>query len=294
MRWLALVFPLLLNLACGKATDVDLDALESPSNRSIVVTSDYPAVVMVVMPGGHGLCTGTFISPTTVATAAHCTQDDGSYLIVSSFGNFRTSTRRNFGPGVVDDPEDLALLILDESVANPRRGQVIAVGQQPDLAEKVRLVGFGCNDFEQRLGTGVKRTGTNQVSRLGDYVELYTPRVAKTTLTSGRALIGSDNRSGTCFGDSGGPLLNYRNGEWGVAAISHAGASLTDGYLSGFVNLNRGTNLDFLKSADAELDLGIFDVCRTSARPGISCSVEFASAQIEKFLRLLGKWLNLW
>src|SRR5262249_31264894 len=146
-------------LACGKANEVDLDDLDAPSNRAIVATADYPAVVMVVMPGGEGLCTGTFISPNTVLTAAHCTQIDGSYLIVSNFGSFRAEQRRNFGPGKLDDPEDLALLILSENKADARKGQVIPIGSQPTLAERVRLVGYGCNDFELRRGTGVKRTG---------------------------------------------------------------------------------------------------------------------------------------
>lgn len=294
MRWPTFILLALLCLACGKANEVDLDALESPSNRSLVVTSDYPAVVMVVMPGGLGICTGTFISPTTVATAAHCTQDTGDYTIVSSFGTFETNVRRNFGPGVVDDPEDLSLLVLASAVASAQRGQVIAVGRQPRLADKVRLVGFGCNDFEKRRGTGVKRTGTNQIQRIGDYIELFSPKLHERTLSGSKGLIGSDNRTGTCFGDSGGPLLHWNDDQWGVAAISHAGGTHGDGYISGFVDLNRPSNLDFLRNADADLDLGIFDACLTSPRPGFGCQVELASAHIEKFLRLLGKWIFFW
>lgn len=296
MRWLTLSILALLLVACGNGADADadLDALESPSNRSLVVTSDYPAVVMVVLPGGHGLCTGTFVSPTAVLTAAHCTQDDGTYTIVSSFGIFRTDTRRSFGPGVVEDPEDLALLIFGEPIARARKGQVIPLGAPPGLTEKVRLVGFGCSDFELRRGTGLKRTGTNQVSRLGDYIEVFSPKTRDTASQGAKGLIGSDNRTGTCFGDSGGPMLHWQQEAWGVSAISHAGGARSDGYVSGFVDLNRPSNFDFLRNVDAEFDLGLFDACRTSVQPGFGCQVEFASAQIEKFLRMALSWLRFW
>lgn len=292
MRVFLFALPILLTVACGKTSEVDLDVLESPSNRSLIVTSDYPAVVMVVMPGGQGICTGTFVSPRTVLTAAHCTLEEGTYTVVSSFGMFRTRVKRNFGPGTLQDPEDLALLVFSSAVANPRKGQVIAVGSQPDLAEKVRLVGFGCNDLETRLGTGVKRTGTNQVAKVGDYLELYTPRVAVTAAASTRGLLGSDNRTGTCFGDSGGPLLRWSNGSWGVSAVSHAGGVHGDGFASAFVNVNRVTNFDFLRNTDADLELGLFDTCQTSVSPALSCQVEFASAQIEKFIRVMLHWIG--
>jgi hypothetical protein len=288
MRRLLPILFIPLCLGCGKPNEVDLDALEAPSNRSILVTADYPAVVMVVMPGGRGVCTGTFVSPNSVLTAAHCTQATGSYLVVSSFGKFHTSSVRNLGPGEVDDPEDVSLLVLADDVADPRKGRVIPVAEPPSPAEKVRLVGFGCNDFESRLGTGVKRTGTNQVFRVGDYVELHTPK------SGAKALIGSDNRTGTCFGDSGGPLLRWANERWGVSAISHAGGRMSDGYLSAFVNLSRSTNTDFLRAVSDELGLGLFDDCRTSENPGFQCTSEFASAQIVGFLKLIWNWLLGW
>lgn len=294
MGWFALAVLVLNFLGCGKGTEVDLGAVESPSNRTLVVTSDYSAVVMVVLPRGQGICTGTFISPTTIVTAAHCTQVNGTYTIAASFGTFHTSSRRNFGPGEAEDPEDLALLVLSAPVARAQLGQVIAIGSQLELAEKVRLVGFGCTDFELRRGAGVKRTGTNTVSQVGDYIELFSPKIADTSSAASKALIGSETQTGTCFGDSGGPLLQWRSGVWGVAAISHGGGKLRGGYVSAFVNLNRPANMEFLRAADAELDLGIFDACRTSPHPGFNCQVEFASVQIEKFIRFLGKWLKFW
>ncbi len=289
MRSLLPILLLPLCLACGKGgLEVDLDALEAPSNRSLIVTADYPAVVMVVMPRGHGVCTGTFVSPNAVLTAAHCTQARGEYTIVTSFGNFGTSRVRNLGPGVLNDPEDVSLLVMDEDVANPRKGQVIALADSPGAAEKVRLVGFGCNDFDSKLGTGIKRTGTNQVLRVGEYVELYSPK------TKTRGLIGSDNRTGTCFGDSGGPLLRYANGRWGVTAISHSGGQDNDGYLSAFVNLNRPSNADFLRNASDDLRLGLFDDCRTAERPTFQCRTDFASTQIASFLKILWSWFVAW
>jgi len=290
MRNLLLILLLPVVLACGKSSEADLDALEAPSNRSLIVTADYPAVVMVVMPLGRGVCTGTFISPNAVLTAAHCTQSHGTYTVVTSFGHFQTSTLKNLGPGALNDPQDVSLLVFDEDIANPRKGQVISLADTPNPAEKVRLVGFGCSDFESRLGTGIKRTGTNQVLRIGEYVELYTPK----TTTQNKGLIGSDNRTGTCFGDSGGPLLRYSDGKWGVTAISHSGGKDEDGYLSAFVNLNLPTNSEFLREASEVFSLGLYDDCRTAENPSFSCSSDFASTQIIGFLKVLWSWLTLW
>ncbi|MEZ4751954.1 MAG: hypothetical protein R3B54_15385 [Bdellovibrionota bacterium] len=35
-------------------------------------------------------------------------------------------------------------------------------------------MGYGCNSLETRLGAGIKRTGTNQVYRVTDYIEIVT------------------------------------------------------------------------------------------------------------------------
>ena len=92
--------------------------LPTPTAQLTTVTDQYPAVVMIILPGDVGMCSGTFISPNTVLTAAHCTLNQGQYMVQASFGTFTTNTTVKFGPGVVNDPNDIALLIFDSNVAD--------------------------------------------------------------------------------------------------------------------------------------------------------------------------------
>lgn len=246
-----LVFTLTL-IGCQKKS---LMSLPSPSSVEAYETSAYPAVVKVILPGGKGLCSGTFISPRAVLTAAHCTLSTGSYMVVASFGSFITSSRLNYGAGVVDDPNDISLLMFDRDVADPDQGQVATLGDSVNAGEILRLVGFGCKDLETRRGTGVKRTGTNMVYEVNDYIELLTPR---TRSESSRRIIGSDNRAGACFGDSGGPAAEAReDGTFIVKGVAHTGGELEDDYISDYVNISRGDNRAFLANANRDYNLGI-------------------------------------
>src|SRR5439155_14651374 len=123
----------------------------------------------------NGLCSGTFISEKAVLTAAHCAKTDGDYQVVASFGSFTTNQKVVLGPGVVDDPNDLAILIFDHNVASRGQGQVADIASSIHVGDTVRLVGFGCNNVTTRTGAGVKRTGTNVVAQISDYIEFDTP-----------------------------------------------------------------------------------------------------------------------
>src|SRR4051812_19816848 len=107
-----------LAAALGACQRSDVDLLESPSALSVVATTDYPAVVKVVLPGGYGVCTGTFVSPRAVLTAAHCVADSGTYTVFASFGRFQTTRVESLGPGTVEDRNDIAFLIFDYDIAS--------------------------------------------------------------------------------------------------------------------------------------------------------------------------------
>lgn len=200
------------------------------------------------------MCSGTFISPKAVLTAAHCTLDSGRYTVQSSFGTFTTYNVLNYGPGIVDDPNDIALLIFDRAVADPALGQVYSLGEQTHEGEIVRIVGFGCSDLDTRLGAGIKRTGTNAVNRLTDYVELITPL---NTNEGVRGILGPVNRAGSCFGDSGGPMFRTSNGRFEIVGIAHAGGTTSEYMISEYADTNRSDNNNFLHSANSAYDLGI-------------------------------------
>lgn len=230
------------------------ESLPQPNGRYSLVTKDYPAVVMIVLPGGRGICSGTFVSEKAVLTAAHCTKEDGRYQVVASFGTFSTYLRVNNGPGVVDDPNDIALLLFEDAIADRAKNQVYDMGDGVSQGDTVRLVGYGCNDIDTRTGSGTKRTGTNVVSRVGDYIEFLTPRES----SGSRSIIGSENRSGSCFGDSGGPGLKVFDDELRVVGVTHAGGAFEDQQISEYTDVaNRSDNRAFLREANTEYNLGI-------------------------------------
>ncbi|MCB0416884.1 MAG: trypsin-like serine protease [Bdellovibrionaceae bacterium] len=247
---LAPLCALLFLVGCGAR---DLSSLPTPSASKVEFTNDYPSVVKVISPGGSGLCTGTFVSARAVLTASHCTQSSGTYTVITSFGTFYTSNRRNYGPGVVNDPRDISVLWFNSDVADENLGQVSKIGYGVREDDIVRLVGFGCGDIETRLGAGFKRTGTNAVYQISDYIELITPL----NTGGGQAIIGPVNRAGSCFGDSGGPMFLDFGGELRVVGVTHAGGYDSQYAYSDYVSLDRGDNRGFISGVNDDYNLGI-------------------------------------
>lgn len=239
-------------IGCAQQTGTNLP---SPSDRFSNVTKDYPAVVMVVLPEGKGICTGTFVSEKAVLTASHCLSDSGRYQVVASFGTFSTYTKVKSGPGVVDDPNDIGLLIFDDKVADRSQGQVYDFANVVRSGDTMRLVGFGCDNVDTRSGSGTKRTGTNVVSEVATYVVFETPR--NSTNSNARGIIGPDNRAGSCFGDSGGPALTTTgNAQPAVGGVTHAGGADGNTQVSEYVDVaNRNDNRAWLSSQNATYGL---------------------------------------
>ncbi len=276
IRYFVLAGLSMLLLSCGQEGESNYAYLETASTQAVEVTSDYPQIVKVVLPGGRGLCTGSVIAPRAVLTAAHCVTDNGSYRAYTSAGSRATYLVENFGNGELGDVHDVALLVFSQDLPGP----YMPLGfHSVAVTDAVRLVGFGCNDLDSRLGTGVKRTGTNRIVNIDDFLVLATPL----DVPQSHRVLGPENLAGSCFGDSGGPLLRFTGGQLRVVGVAHAGGWNDTQLVSRYVNLSRPEIIEFFHEVDERHDLGLFDVCRISPE-SVGCSVDQASSGIMSFL----------
>ena len=154
------------------------------------------------------------------------------------------------GSGSVDDPHDIGFLIFEPNTAKPE--QIHRIGDRATAGDVLRLVGLGCNNLETRRGSGVKRTGTNVLAGVDDYLNFLTPR------NYARGILGPSNRAGSCFGDSGGPAFADVGGALVVVGVTHAGGYMGDNLISQYVNVaTRSDNRNWLRSQNSQHQLGI-------------------------------------
>lgn len=172
-----------LSSACKPAGDAaDLKVTNGQT------TSDYPEVVQLDLDGG-ALCTGTFVSDTTLLTAAHCLKGGVAVGGVKALKVFRNP---KYGGQV--DAWDTGVALFP-----PGTGKKTAslLGRSPRQGEAVTIVGFGLNDMIAKTGAGTKRLGRNKIAAVEQGMVFF----------DGAATAGEGNGEGSsaALGDSGGP-----------------------------------------------------------------------------------------
>jgi hypothetical protein len=204
-----------------------------------------PRTAVVRVSSSAGSCTGTYIAPGVVLTAAHCVPEgevapgavlislvDASQTPIDPVMASRGVERFETGDPVLD----LAIVTINDSHVPPGTAPIpvlpptLALAPE-DVGRAVVLVGFG----DQQPPGAASATGTRQ----GGPSTLAAVEAERATVAS------TPEEARACFGDSGGPLLISREGIEYVAAVLSSGASDCSG-TDHYVRVDSGRGARFV------------------------------------------------
>jgi secreted trypsin-like serine protease len=164
------------------------------------------------------VCSGTFISPTVFITAAHCFEEPGQEVFITvdpdGFAEDSAFVSGNWYPdpefciqctgGLVGfDTHDIAVVILDDPISLSSYAQLPSVGlvDRLQMGQRVEVVGYGVQDTLNKLDPGEFFTRYRAPAQLVQANGRLSSEFVKVTANP------AQGKGGTCFGDSGGPIL---------------------------------------------------------------------------------------
>lgn len=227
-------------------------------------------------------CGASLLTPWFAITAAHCVEDIESLSILSlnfgvtnlsSIGQLRNVVEVFIHPFYRRKPtlNDLALIRLDQPIdlANsdisviclPRPSEFnLRLGEYPPIGVNLIAIGWGTNDLFMPIFSPVLKQVT--LRSIGSSDASCTDRIndKPTQLCAGYPEGGRD----TCKGDSGGPLMFFKNGRWQLIGVTSTGGicgapntpgvytriAYYDSFIQQIINYN-GTFRPILKQGEA-------------------------------------------
>lgn len=247
-------------LSCGKVVDEKSRLLVS--NGEIIADSEFPAVGLIYNEIGKGFCTGTFINPKVMITAAHCIASgkmintttgevDLTVFLVDMYDKeLKKTSKLAKSYKVFRHPlwdmealnhkvnrYDLGVVFFQD-ISMPNRAIGSRRAQQGD---RFVIVGYGLDYVPQNrrnidfVSFGYKRLGTNSVGSVANgMIQFYGQQ--KTTDADGTNVSSS-------MGDSGGPMF-IDDSLVGVTSGGRLNASHQA--VSAYVDLHSSTSKVFL------------------------------------------------
>lgn len=193
--------------ACAVVGDSGSGTVARIIKGSVCDHGDSP--VVHILSYGKTWCSGTIIGPRTVLTAAHCVGNlEAEYSIRTGLGDYQVinvMSHPNYWNGTFQRQEnfDVGLFVVDR----PFDSQIAKLHLDNDLiaGERAIIAGFG---LDEHNSMGQFRAGFMSVNSSDE--------LSVSALYDGTF-------SDTCNGDSGGPFLVEREGEWKLVAVTSNG-----------------------------------------------------------------------
>lgn len=231
MRSLFCLLTISLVYGCGATPDASAPSIAGPLEDEAALsigdgTNPGLTSAVALVRDGRTICTGTLVASELVLTAAHClleSVDPARYLVrfVRESGGsddaavVALDVPRKTAVGGVDARlfpfGDVAWLRLAQPA--PLSFRPVALVEDPDAlltpGLPLVLVGFGTTGMA-RVDAGVRRTGIAEVGRYHRFGRF-----------AGTIKVVSDDGTGSCRGDSGGPAYAYVDGVWRLAGLTH-------------------------------------------------------------------------
>jgi len=217
-------------LAACAAPPSDREEPKGSTESAIVNGSASPTAqdaTVLISDRGEGICSGTLIAPNLVLTARHCVADYDPETDCGTITSQTQASRLTVSIGAAASPSafvargvklyvpdtgelcsaDIALLSLDEDVKDVTPVKVSFASPSKDVVGTA--VGYGADQRTQRADIKILAVGPVRYSyptRDGDLIQMD-PMASEIVTTES-----------TCFGDSGGPLLDDQGRIFAVAS----------------------------------------------------------------------------